>query len=67
MTGIITMLTLQGLNNPFEIMAYTTNAMRKAGVSPVERNQYTKNVAGGSYENLVSESQKVLDVLNSHC
>ena len=62
----MTTLTLQGLTNPFEIMAYTSEAMRKAGVSPKERNQYTMSVAGGSYENLVAQSQKVLDVLNSH-
>lgn len=60
------MLTLQGITNPFEIMAYTNEAMRKAGVSPKERNQYTMSVAGGSYDNLVTQSQQVLDRLNSH-
>lgn len=46
-------------------MAYTSEAMRKAGVSPKERNQYTMSVAGGSYENLVTESQRILDRLNN--
>lgn len=61
----MTTLSLQGLTNPFEIMAYTSEAMRKAGVPPRERNQYTMSVAGGSYENLVAESQKILDSLNN--
>lgn len=60
------MLTLQGITNPFEIMAYTNEAMRKAGIPPKERNQYTMSVAGGSYDNLVAQSQQVLDRLNSH-
>ena len=58
-------LSLQGLTNPFEIMAYTSEAMRKAGVSPKERNQYAMSVAGGTYENLVTESQRILDSLNN--
>lgn len=58
------MLTLQGLSNPFEILAYTNEAMRKAGVPAKERNEYTKSVAGGTFDNLVCESQKIIDRLN---
>ena len=59
--------TLVGLDgNAFCIMAYVNEAMRKEGIQPKERNEYTKKATTGDYNNLLSVSQEVLDRLNSH-
>lgn len=59
--------TLVGLDgNAFCIMAYVNEAMRKNGIPPVERNEYTRRATSGDYNNLLAVSQEVLDRLNSH-
>ncbi len=59
--------SLTGLNgNAWCIMAYVSEAMRKSGVAPAQRNEYVKQATGGDYNNLVALSQGVIDKLNAN-
>jgi hypothetical protein len=50
--------------NAFSIMAYVVNAMRKEKRPVEEQKSYQKRAMSGNYDNLLSESVKMIDELN---
>jgi hypothetical protein len=56
-------VTLSGIDgNAFSIMGAVTKAMRRAGVSKEEQDQYFKEATAGDYDQLLATTMDWVDV-----
>lgn len=56
---------LVGINgNAFSVMAYVRKAMKEQGFSKSEIDNYVKEAMSSTYDNLLVESMKYLDLCN---
>jgi len=63
--GTMSNYSLIGIDgNAFSVMGYVTRAMRKEGKSKEEIDEYRAKAMSGDYNNLLLESQEVIDELN---
>lgn len=50
--------------NAFSVMAYVSNAMKKAGYNPSDIAEYTKKATSGNYDMLLVLSMEMIDNCN---
>lgn len=57
--------SLVGVNgNAFSVMAYVSNAMKKAGYNPSDIAEYRKKATSGNYDMLLCLSMEMIDNCN---
>jgi hypothetical protein len=57
--------TLIGVDgNAFSVMGYVRNAMRTAGMSQTERDEYSKDAMSSDYSHLLVVSMDMIDKVN---
>ena len=50
--------------NAFAVMGYVTKAMRREGKTKEEMDNFRKQAMSGDYNNVLNESQDIIDRLN---